>query len=170
MAVMFVQGGEVSIYLPLANRLYEGQVTPEFLSQFLGMNTDLSELMEALMGRIRLPPSSDILDYRAVEDGYRLSFKRPDGHQEVHVSTDGLRVFREESYDIHGHVFLVKTFQDHRVIDGVVRPGEVHLVLPDREEELRLTFIDQEVNQPIREEEFQRQFPDSVERIYLQSE
>jgi outer membrane lipoprotein-sorting protein len=170
MALMLVQGGEVSIYIPSANRLYEGQATPEILSHVVGIDMGLSDLMEALMGHIRLPPISDLLDYRIMEDGYQLIFKRPEGRQEVQVGPDGLRVFRAEFFDIHGQSFLVKTFRDHQVVDGVVRPGEVHLTLPGREEEIRLTFSAQRVNPQIREEEFQQQFPDSVERIHLQFE
>jgi len=167
MAVMVVHGSEVSIYMPLANRLYEGQATPEILSHVLGIDMSLSDLMETLLGHIRLPPIDDLLDCQTVEHGYLLSFKRPEGHQEVQVGPSGLRIFTAEFFDIDGQSFLVKDFQDYRVVDGVIRPGEVRLVLPGREEEFHLIFITQEVNHQIREEEFQLQFPDSVERIQL---
>jgi len=167
MAVMVVQGSEVSIYLPLANRLYEGQATAEILNHVLGIDMSLSDLMETLLGHIRLPPIEDLLDCRVVENGYLLSFKGPEGHQEVQVGPSGFRIFRAEVFDIDGQSVLVKAFQDYRVVGGVVRPGEVRLVLPGREEELHLTFITQEVNHQIREEELQLRFPDSVERIQL---
>ena len=167
-AVLTVQQGQVHIYMPLTNRLYEDQFTPERMDHLLGFDMSLAELMEAVVGTVRLPSVSDLIDNRAVQDGYALSFKWHGGRQEVHVASDGFRVYRVEYFDALDRSFLIKTFHDYRMVDGIVRPDEVRLTLPIRGEELKVLFTHQEVNHGIREEEFSLNLPDSVERLPLQ--
>lgn len=167
-AVLTIQQGWVHIYMPLANRLYEDQFTPERMGHLLGFDMSLADLMEALVGTVRLPPASDLLDNRAVQNGYVLSFKWHGGRQEVHVASDGFRVYKVEYVDDLNRAFLIKTFHDYRVVDGIVRPDEVRLTLPTSGEELKVLFAHQEVNHEIREEEFSLDLPDSVERLPLQ--
>lgn len=169
-AVMTVRHEEVSIYLPLANRLYEGQPSAEQMGHVLGIQMSFADLMEAMVGTVRLPSMSDLLGYRTMKDGYALSFKRPEGRQEVQVASDGLRVQKVEFFDDHGRSFLVKTLRDYRAMGEVVRPSEVTLTLPDKGEELQIIFTHQQVNHLIREEEFQLDLPASVERILLHLE
>jgi outer membrane biogenesis lipoprotein LolB len=167
-AMLTIQQGQVHIYMPLANRLYEEQFTPQRMGHLLGFDMSLADLMEAIVGTVRLPPVSELLDNRAVQDGYVLSFKWHGGRQEVHVASDGFRVYKVEFFDGLDQTFLVKTFHDYRVVDGIVRPNEVRLALPTRGEELKVLFTRQEVNHEIREEEFLLDLPDSVERLPLQ--
>ena len=166
-AVMTVRQKEVSIYMPLANRLYEGQFTPQEIDQVLGINMSLTDLMAAMVGAVRLPPVSHLRDYRKTDAGYTLSFLCDGGHKEVQVAEDGLRVLEVVYFDARNQTFLIKTFRDHRVMDGIVRPGEISLVFPTRAEELKVIFTRQEVNPLISDQQFWLDIPTSVERIRL---
>lgn len=169
-AVMSVRQGEVDIYLPQANRLYHGQPSPETMDQVLGIEMSLEDLMATLVGNVRLPPASRLLAFQPAKEGYALSFQMPAGRQEVLVAADGLRVLSVELFDVHDRPLLLKTFQDHRLVDGVVRPGQVELFLSNRGEELRLVFTHQEVNQPIRDRAFHLDLPASVQLVPLYPE
>jgi hypothetical protein len=130
----------------------------------------LANLMETLVGTVWLPSVSDLLEYRSEESEHVLSFRVPQGRQQVVVAPDGLRVLRVEIFNLQGSCVLMKTFDDHRVVDGIVRPGRVRIVLPDREEELQLTFTHQEINRPMPEREFELDLPAQVEVVPLDLE
>lgn len=170
MAVMTVRDEEISIYVPQANRLYQGQPTDEELADILDLDISLTDLMETLVGTVRLPSASHLLEYQPVKEGYALSFQVPGGRQDILVGGDGLRILMVELFDSGGQSLLVKTYRDHRVLDGIVRPGQVELSRPDRGEELRLTFTQQWVNHLVEEADFELDLPASVELVPLQLE
>jgi hypothetical protein len=170
MAVVTLRQEEVNIYLPQSNRLYQGHSAPEKLGRILGLDMSLADLMETLVGTVWLPPVSQLLEYRSEEPGHVLSFRLPQGKQQVLVAPDGLRVLKVELFDIQGSCVLMKTFDDYRLVDGIVRPGRVRIVLPDREEEFQLTFTHQEANRPIPEREFRLDLPARVEVVPLDLE
>ncbi len=170
LAVATLREEEINIYVPQSNRLYQGHPTSEKLGQIVGLEMNLEHLMETLVGTVWLPSVSHLLQYRSVEKGYTLSFLLPEGRQEVLVAPDGLRVLQVELLDDNGNPLLIRTFGDHQMVDGVVRPGWVKILLPGREEELELTFIHQVANHEIPEEEFQLNPPEQVEVVPLDLE
>jgi len=167
MAIMMVSGEDVDLYVPQSNRLYRGQLSAESLGQIIGLDMSLPELMETLVGNIRLPAVSQLLEYRPEEERYALSFQVPGGRQDVQVASDGLRLLRVELCDSRGQSLVVKTFRDHRMLGGVVRPGQVELSLPNKDQKIALTFIQQEVNQQLEESDFRLDLPATVEPVPL---
>jgi hypothetical protein len=169
-ALMIIDGQEASLYLPDRNRLYQGQFTPRGLGRVLGLEIGLDELMKALAGTVRLSSLERLIDYRATEDGYELRFGRGPGHQVVTVASDGLRILEIRDYGTGEQPGLIRTYRDHLLLDGVLRPGRVNLIFPSRGEEIEVTFLNQQVNPLVAEEDFQLPLPDSVERIWLDFE
>lgn len=170
MAVMTVQGEQMDIYVPQANRLYRGRPSAEELGNILGLDISLTDLMETLMGTVRLPSASQLLEYRHGKEGYTLSFQMSEGRQDIQVGSDGLSILRMELFDAQGRSLLIQTFRDHRLLDGIVRPGQVELSRPDWGGELQLTFIQQRVNVQVEEADFQLDLPATVELVPLQLE
>jgi hypothetical protein len=169
-ALLLVNDEQVDLYVPLTNRIYQGQMDAEQVKLLVGIELDPAELMEALLGTIRLPPASELLDYRPIVDGHRLVFSCPGGRQEVQVASDGLRVQRLSVFDDEGRCLLTKTFHDHRLIGDVVRPGSQQVSVLGRSDPLEVIFVEQELNLPLGEEIFHLDFPESVERIELNPE
>jgi hypothetical protein len=169
-AVFTIKEGLLRLYVPMSNRYYEGHLTVEQVGTLLGIEVEVTELMEALSGMALLPPTTDLLEYRANEDGHFLVFSWQEGRQEVQVAPDGIRVLEVRYRDDRGRTALTKRFSHHRLVDGVVRPGEVSAAFGGRGGDLKIVFIQQDVNIPWDDDDFLLDVPDSVERIELDRE
>jgi outer membrane lipoprotein-sorting protein len=167
MALLLVDRGEASLYLPLDNRLYQGWLDAEQMDQLLGVDSSLLELLEGLVGAVRVPAVTDLLDYRITDVGYWLSFRWQGSRQEIQVASDGLKVLEVTYFDDFDRPRQVRSYQHHRMIADVLRPGGVDFDLPTRGERMELTFVHQEVNPQVDEAVFRLNLPDSVERVRL---
>jgi hypothetical protein len=167
-AELTVTGQQVNLYMPMSNRLYQGRLTAQQVGRLVGIELAPGDLMEAMLGTVRLPPFSDLTEFLTTADGYGLTYPWGDGRQQVRVASDGVRVQEVVFHDRSGAVVLSKIFEDHRVVDGIVRPGLLRVAFPGQGGELEVRFGRQELNLSWGAEDFQLRVPESVERVLLE--
>jgi hypothetical protein len=167
-AELTIAGQQVDLYMPMSNRLYQGRLTAQQVGRLVGIELAPDDLMEAMLGTVRLPPYSEMTDFLQTADGYVLTYPWRDGRQQVHVASDGVRVREVIFHDRAGAVVLSKVFEDHLVVSGIVRPGRLTAVMTGQGGELEVRFGRQELNVPCGAEDFRLRVPDSVERVVLE--
>ena len=165
MAVFTVRGEQADLYLPMSNRLFQGDLSAARIRDLVGIELPAPDLLETLTGIFHLPPGSEILEYRRLGDDHLLIFSWERGCREIRVAPDGYRILHDRYRDEDGRVVVEKEFEDYRMIDGVVLPGKVRALLPDRQEELEVRFTRQAVNEPWEEKDFHLDLPEGVERV-----
>jgi hypothetical protein len=165
MAVFTVRRKGADLYLPMANRLYQGDLSAARIRDLVGIELPAADLLETLTGIFHLPTGSEILGYRRMDDDHLLIFSWERGRREIRVAPDGYRILQDLYRDEGGRVVVVKEFEDYRMVDGVVLPGKVRALLPERQEELEVRFTRQVVNEPWEEKDFHLDLPGGVERI-----
>jgi outer membrane biogenesis lipoprotein LolB len=165
MAVFTVRQEQADLYLPVSNRLYQGDLTAEGIRELVGVELPAVDLLETLSGIFHLPSETDLLEYRRIGDDHLLVFPWDRGRREIRVAADGYRVLSDRYRDALGEVIVEKVFERYRTVDGVVLPERVRASLPQRQEELEVVFTHQAVDVPWSEEDFRLDLPDGVERI-----
>ena len=165
MAVFTVRQEQADLYLPVSNRLYQGDLTAEGIRELVGVELPAVDLLETLSGIFHLPSETDLLEYRRIGDDHLLVFPWDRGRREIRVAADGYRVLSDRYRDALGEVIVEKVFEKYRTVDGVVLPERVRASLPQRQEDLEVVFTHQAVDVPWSEEDFRLDLPDGVERI-----
>ena len=165
MAVFTVRQEQADLYLPVSNRLYQGDLTAEGIRELVGVELPAVDLLETLSGIFHLPSETDLLEYRRIGDDHLLVFPWDLGRREIRVAADGYRVLSDRYRDALGEVIVEKVFDSYRMVDGVVLPERVRASLPQRQEDLEVVFTHQAVDVPWSEEDFRLDLPDGVERI-----
>ncbi len=169
-AVLILCQGQADLYLPASNRLYQGFLTVEQVKGLVGIELPAVDLLEALSGMPTLPPVTELLEYRRIQEDHLLIFPWEQGRREVMVAPDGYRILRDQYRDAAGQVVVEKQFDEHRLVAGVVLPERVRVLLPGRGDALEVQFSHQDVNVSWEQEDFQLDLPGSVERIRLDLE
>jgi len=169
-AVFTVRQDQADLYLPTSNRLYQGFLTAEQVKELVGIELSAVDLLEALSGMSPLPPVTELLEYRRIQDEHLLVFPWEGGRREIMVAPDGYRILRDQYRDAAGQVVMEKQFDGHRLVAGVVLPEQVRALLPGRGEVLEAHFSQQDVNVSWEQEDFQLDLPGSVERVRLDLE
>jgi len=165
MAVFIVRQGRADLYLPMSNRLYQGDLTARGIRELVGIELSAGDLLETLSGIFHLPSDAELLDYQRAGNDHLLIFPWGQGRREIRVASDGVRILSDRYRDASGRPVLEKEFQGYRMIDGVVLPEEVRAFLPERQEKLEVYFSHQAVDTPWEEEDFHLDLPDGVERL-----
>jgi outer membrane biogenesis lipoprotein LolB len=165
MAAFTVRQNQAELYLPMSNRLYQGDLTVEEIRDLVGIELPAADLLETLSGIFSLPTAEQLSEYRRIGGDHLLVFPWGRGRREIRVAPDGYRVLEDRFLDARGGVVVEKTFEGYRMIDGVLLPERVRAVIPEREEDVEVWFSHQTVDVPWRAEDFQLNLPDGVERI-----
>jgi hypothetical protein len=165
MALFTMRQGQADLYLPVSNRLYQGQLPAEQIRDLIGIELSAAELLETLSGVFHLPSGSELLEYQHREEDHLLVFPWGQGRREIRVAPDGYRILQDRHRDAFGGVVVEKVFEGYRTVDGVVLPERVRVFLPERREDLEVRFSHQAVNVPWRAEDFLLDLPDGVERV-----
>jgi|GEM_PF-2038712 len=165
MAVFTVRQDQADLYLPVSNRLYQGDLTAEGIRELVGIELPAVDLLETLSGIFHLPPYAELLEYRQAGDDHLLIFPWNGGRRELRVASDGYRILHDRYRDASGQVVVEKEFEGYRTVDGVVLPERIRAFLPERQEGLEVQFSHQAVDVPWTEEDFRLSLPDGVERV-----
>lgn len=162
-------GKNFALYELEKKRFYRGRATPMNISRLLPIRMRGEELAQLLLGEpplVAAQPSA--LEVDRCESHYKLTFENKALGARQEVVIDATRpVPLKSTVWADGRVAYRLTFEDHKLVDGVLIPHKIRYVSPDDKVDILVLYTDVTVNETFENDLFRLELPKGIEPIEI---
>lgn len=159
---IFIGRQRFIVYNQYDNQFFSGGLDEDYYNTFLETDIRFKQIKNAAIGYVNLPQNLQLVDkkhgiFAARVGGAKWRF-------EVDVNTGILRSW-EISRD--GRTEFVQEFKNYRVIDGLLIPGFVRIILPQKKQLMSIFHKDIKLNRPVNPEEYRIEINPKVKQLIV---
>ncbi len=159
---IFIGRNRFLIYNQYQNHFFSGSLEDEYYNTFLETNLTFRQIKYALLGFVPLPANLQLVDrkhgvFSALVNGEKWRFKvdlRRGVLQSREIFRNGEPVFKQE-------------FENYRLIKGILIPGRVRIMLPQKHEGFSVSHKNIRINEPIDPRIYQIEIGPKVKQLIV---